>query len=178
MVKAIRANKKKMTRRIVTDDVSVNAPDVILGGLTDNDIFAHFSTKNSLTFFAGFVSKYKIGDRLWVRETFAKVSDRYVYKADVESDFDKPKEGWKPSIHMPKEASRLWMEVTEIKVERLNDITAEDAIAEGVESLGLYPNYDFTNKVKFGALWNSIYGFEAWDKNPWVWCYSFKQIEK
>ncbi|HHL3745910.1 TPA: hypothetical protein ACQ8IT_001510 [Klebsiella quasipneumoniae] len=95
---------------------------------------------------------------------------------------------WKPSIHMPKAASRILLEITDVRVERLNAISEEDATAEGVPPAGsLLPDYpgtfltpkgDFaTAKVAFQRLWESIYGEESWKANPWVWVIEFKRVE-
>ncbi|EKS8533925.1 hypothetical protein AAIP97_003385 [Klebsiella pneumoniae] len=95
---------------------------------------------------------------------------------------------WKPSIHMPRAASRILLEITDVRVERLNAISEEDATAEGVPPAGsLLPDYpgtfltpkgDFaTAKVAFQRLWESIYGAENWQANPWVWVIEFKRIE-
>lgn len=76
---------------------------------------------------------------------------------------------WKPSIHMPRWASRITLEITGVRVERLQDISAEDAAAEGL-----------TGRAKmhdFGVLWSSIYGDESWQANPWVWVVEFKRME-
>lgn len=95
---------------------------------------------------------------------------------------------WKPSIHMPKAASRILLEITDVRVERLNAISEEDATAEGVPPAGsLLPDYpgtfltpkgDFaTAKVAFQRLWESIYGEESWKAKSWVWVISFKRVE-
>lgn len=95
---------------------------------------------------------------------------------------------WKPSIHMPRAASRILLEITDVRVERLNAISEEDATAEGVPHAGsLLPEYpgtfltpkgDFaTAKVAFQRLWEFIYGAENWLANPWVWVISFKRVE-
>ncbi|HCM5827660.1 morphogenetic protein [Klebsiella pneumoniae] len=94
----------------------------------------------------------------------------------------------RPSIHMPRWASRILLEITDVRVERLNAISEEDAAAEGVPPAGsLLPDYpgtfltpkgDFaTAKVAFQRLWESIYGAENWQANPWVWVIEFKRVE-
>lgn len=95
---------------------------------------------------------------------------------------------WKPSIHMPRWASRITLEITGVRVERSQDITEQDAAAEGVPPVGdLLPDYpdtyltpkgDFaTAKVAFQRLWESIYGDDSWQANPWVWVIEFKRVE-
>ena len=143
----------------------------------------------------------KPGDRLWVRETWCEdLFGRDVYKAtDGETDGVGRKFRFHPSIHMPRTASRILLEITDIRVERLQDITEEDAIAEGVERLpGLmsdsYKHYSahlryskellkegcpFTSSARasFCSLWESINGRESLLQNPWVWVISFKVLE-
>jgi hypothetical protein len=132
----------------------------------------------------------KIGDVLWVRETWFKMDGQFIYKADVKY----PKSlKWKPSIFMPREACRLRIEITDIRVERLHDISQEDAIKEGIECIekapvgdgNLYRYYLGRNidGVRFGVL-NPIESFKSlwqsindnWDKNPFVWVIEFKKI--
>jgi hypothetical protein len=95
---------------------------------------------------------------------------------------------WKPSIHMPKAAARIFLRITDIRVERLQDISEEDAIAEGIGNaengrMG-YKDYldsdsaTFHAKQSFESLWQSINGAESWDENPWVWVITFESIEK
>jgi len=93
---------------------------------------------------------------------------------------------WKPSIHMPRWASRITLEITGVRVERLQDISEEDALAEGVipepcdhirrscEEIGCCGD---TEKGEFGALWKSIHGDDGWQVNPWVWVVEFKRVE-
>jgi hypothetical protein len=133
------------------------------------------------------------GDLLWVRETFSRtmVQDEEgwftVYKADGD-DWAAP---WKPSIHMPKDYARIWLQVKEVRVERLQDITAEDAISEGLENFTItdqtnnqtyYKDYLiksighwYPNPIKsFQSLWVSINGVETWVENPYVWVITFE----
>lgn len=90
--------------------------------------------------------------------------EKEIYKADY-PNLKIPK--WKPGIHMPKEACRIFLKVTEVKVESLQDISQEDAKAEGVLRVDL-----------FRDLWKSINGPESWESNPWVWVISFERIKK
>lgn len=98
---------------------------------------------------------------------------------------------WKPSIHMPREAARIFLKVTGVRVERLQDISEEDAIAEGIERIADYgttgyklytqPDAAFSDidaKWSFESLWHSINGEESWNENPFVWVYDFERIEK
>jgi len=118
----------------------------------------------------------QVGDRLWVRETFCEstaIVGRVLYKA--EGVIIAPSWKWKPSIFMTRWASRLTLEITALRVERLQEITPEDCIAEGISP-------DYTVRVGlpvlFEKLWNKLnakrgYG---WETNPFVWVLSFKQV--
>lgn len=150
----------------------------------------------------------KPGDVLWVRETFGNLKVKfgyYMYKAD---DLNISEEAikktlfqnrWKPSIHMPKAAARIYLKITQIRMERLNDISEEDAISEGVPSRLIPPfnafskprtsyfDYQcktfpsmhiFNAKDSFKSLWQSINGFNSWTLNDWVWVVSFERIDK
>lgn len=147
-------------------------------------------------------NKYKRGDVFWVRETHAEsVSfDMYFYRADVCSpEHDKPTFGWKPSIFMPKKACRNFLELVSIDVQRLRQIDEESARKEGVlqipdtEFLGykVFKNYKNPDNPKgndfgflsainsFCSLWKNINGVESWNiKNPFVWVYTFKRVER
>lgn len=133
----------------------------------------------------------KPGEKLWVRETFCPDwCDKPIYKADggsaIAAGYSKEPR-WTPSIHMPRCASRITLEITDVKVERLQDISEEDARAEGVQAwmdslkdserhnpdscLSSYP------VTAFSRLWQSIYGEESWRSNPWVWVVSFKKVD-
>lgn len=135
----------------------------------------------------------KIGDRLWVRETWQCglcTESTFAYKAthkptDLEEGWNE-KIKWRPSSQMPRWASRILLEITGVRVERLQDISQADAIAEGVAPLrgGYWKHYqpDWTQhqlsaRGSFVTLWNSINGVDAWYKNPWVWVIEFKQIQ-
>ncbi|HCD3048237.1 TPA: hypothetical protein NBM42_004558 [Klebsiella variicola] len=140
-----------------------------------------------------------VGDRIWVRETWAEAGasapDLKLYRANypehVPSIYENvpPAEEirWTPSIHMPRTASRIQLEITDVRVERLNAISEEDARAEGIIDGGCLncgepepcgcanPEPDATDA--FAYLWQSIYGQENWNANPWVWVISFKRVE-
>lgn len=89
----------------------------------------------------------------------------------------RPKEiNWRPSIHMPRWASRITLEITEVRLERLQDIGDEDCLAEGIypTSTGLYPG---SPRAAYQKLWEQINGPGSWEANPWVWAVSFKRVE-
>lgn len=118
-------------------------------------------------------------------------SGHAIYAADGDftwGDDDGYEDGrscWKPSIHMPRAASRILLEITDVRVERLNAISQEDAQSEGTELTGWRPTYSdpdsggevMTPYDNFAELWSSIYGDESWKANPWVWVIEFKLVE-
>lgn len=125
------------------------------------------------------------GDRLWVRETFGTRGKEVFYRATPPLNADgEPYAGiagldgnrWKSSIHMPRAASRITLEVTGVRVERLHGISEADAQAEGVF---FAPDHDYKNSFKqgFKNIWQSINGPESWDTNPWVWVVEFKRVQ-
>lgn len=125
------------------------------------------------------------GDRLWVKETFAYAQDgTVVYRASmVGSPWDaitRRAITWHPSIHMPRWASRITLEITDVHVERVQDIHEEDAIAEGIDPRKLSYLSGERAVTKFSVLWNSIYAADGlgWDVNPWVWVVTFKRAEE
>lgn len=133
---------------------------------------------------------YQPGDILYVRETWgypiALNSDKqYVFRADevAESGFKNDSHIWHPSIHMPKEAARIWLKVTDVRVERLQDITADSIRNEGLSSLAVHCGDMEIALKEWENLWNSTikksdldrYG---WDANPWVWVIEFERCEK
>lgn len=117
-------------------------------------------------------------DRIWVRETWARYnidqdSHDMAYRATPPADW--PEEGrWRPSIHMPRWASRITLEITGVRIERLNDISEDDARDEGAPTeCCVIGDKHF---LGFRSLWKSIYGEESWKSNPWVWVIEFKVV--
>lgn len=182
MVRAILDGRKTCTRR-----VAKNVPDhthriepVYENGRFQFDCF-YSSYVAALDADADFCMPcfppYQRGDILYVRETWCKGSwmnekERYYYKAD-DNDFHCV---WHPSIHMPKEAARIWLRVTDVRVERLQDMTDDDAEAEGC--------FDYTSTaLGFPDVWDSTIkksdiGRCGWAANPWVWVVEFERCEK
>lgn len=130
------------------------------------------------------------GDQLFVRETWGFNPDfpgqhgRICYRADPEHKYDGIK--WKPSIHMFREDSRITLEITGVRVERLQDISEEDAIAEGIDgpmcaaAVGKAPSsYNLLPCAIHGYshLWETINGAGSWNANPWVWCVEFRRVK-
>ena len=170
MVTSIVAGAKNQTRRIINldrHDYDKFNQD------TDNQRLWHFywSCKEDSMFTVE--CPYQIGQVLYVRETWYKATGHdCIYRADkwFTDNLDKTLK-WKPSIHMPKKYARLWLEITEIRAEKLRDITDEDCIFEGKEvvSPGSSKSSDYRNG--FIQTWNDLYGVKGhgWTDNPWVW---------
>lgn len=198
MVRAILDGRKTMTRRVF-DTGCISQGCVVrvehLGGIDwrfITEMGNDYARKNKFG---------EPGQRLWVRETFAKGVAVPIYRADWgEPDHANhypahPQAGWldeiqktcgadvcdhewKPSIHMPRTASRITLGITAVKVERLLEISVNDAAAEGVDWHGGPFRAGHTNPISaFHSLWDSINGKGSWDANPWVWCISFKRVQ-
>ena len=181
MVRAILAGTKTQTRRVVKgapEDWSPVQPQVYAPTIVDRH---GFEQPGPDAFGAGDAQgdhwircPYgQPGDRLWVRETWAQHGVSAVYRAD---SGDRPAGAgmWRPSIHMPRWASRITLEVTGVKVERLQGISEADAIAEGIPQSDVSP--PDMGVFAYRQLWESINGPGSWDANPWVWCVSFKRV--
>lgn len=190
MVRANLDGRKSCTRRLVKGFV----PDDAIWGFTAFTPKGYISCRG--TFADGYGEKffklpYQPGDILYVRETWHKGLERYMYRADysdTEKFYRNGKEiemKWKPSIRMPKEAARIWLKCTDVRVERLQEITNKDAEREGAQ-----PDYPFDYDVNkwpnlehFKKIWNSTikksdldrYG---WNANPYVWVIEFERCEK
>ena len=124
---------------------------------------------------------YHTDDILYVRETWKKAPNGYYYYEDWQKNYIADITKWHPSIHMPKEAARIWLKVMDVKVERLQEISGEDLIKEGIDLF--QSNYVRVAFDEFKNIWNSTikksdldrYG---WDANPWVWVIEFERCEK
>jgi len=120
---------------------------------------------------------YLRGDRLWVKETFATGYGATWFRAS-EGDTCKIISGakvtWKPSIFMPRNLSRITLEITAVRIERLQAISGTDSRAEGVQG---HDNHVDSNAIgRYRELWQSINGPGSWDQNPWVWVIEFKRL--
>jgi len=214
MVRAILEGKKTQTRRVVNPQPEKDSFGFWYPSAAHKNGLL-YETEDSLK--RWLLNSFKCphgqpGDRLWVRETWCRsgedLPDGIIYKTDKFSPllkmFDDTKAGenagklaakyprddkWIPSIYMPRWASRLTLEVTRARVERLQDISEGNAMAEGVEQCGGgWKNYrpgadeecwGSTARVSFATLWDSINvkrGF-GWDANPWVWVVEFEVVE-
>ena len=196
MVRAILDGRKDATRRIVKGFI----PDDAVWGYTAFTPKGYISCRG--TFADGYGEKFfklpcEPRDILYVRETWCALPVNeaghirghsvYYYKADGDLRPEGWRGKWKPSIHMPKEAARIWLKVTDVRVERLQEITEVDIQKEGVEVdlKECAGKFDFISELflLFQRLWNSTikksdidrYG---WDANPWVWVIKFERCEK
>ena len=203
MVRANLDGRKSCTRRLVKGFV----PDDAIWGYTAFTPKGYISCRG--TFADGYGEKffklpYQPGDILYVRETVWQKTGHYLdvdgeTKAVWCNEFkyvatdEKPETGWnyswvkRPSIHMPKEAARIWLKVTDVRVERLQEITPDVIKNEGIildpkECVG---KFDYTSELYFlfQRLWNSTikkpdFDRYGWDANPWVWVIEFERCEK
>ncbi|MCW3466534.1 hypothetical protein [Chitinophaga nivalis] len=203
MVQAILAGRKTQTRRILKADIE--PPKCVF---SEHDAIPHVNEHGQLLFRwhtslngkelkEGGIYKWScpyggLGDILYVRETWQTTYDetrgmwKHIFKSDSGYwyDDDGPLK-WKRAIHMPKSAARIWLQVTGIRVERVQDISEEDAMAEGID-----PNYiaDLTCNgelhdgpshaywASFFDTWQAINGIDSWENNPWVWVVSFQVL--
>jgi hypothetical protein len=190
MVRAILDGKKTCTRRIVKGAI----PDDAMWGYT------MFTPKGCVSCRGVYADEYgekffrlpyQQGDILYVRETWGHPislnSDKqYVFRADeiAEIGFKNDSHIWHPSIHMPKEAARIWLKVKDVRVERLQDITEEGAEKEGCrESVCSKTKFRTSAMLNFFNLWDSTIKKSdidrySWQANPWVWVIEFERCEK
>ncbi len=130
------------------------------------------------------------GDRLWVRESYADIGCRHTYRADEDDGAHCRVKKWTPSIHMFRADSRILLEIVSLRVERLNDCSEADALAEGIDANELaecQDRYDIvykgsgasgraTAQSMYRELWESINGVGSWEANPWVWIVEFRRV--
>ena len=182
MVRAILNGRKTQTRRVIKPQPEIAYVERNGGWLekktsTSGNVFLSTSGGEGKTEHGWLKCPYgQAGDRLWVRETFSvcEMDDgsQYAYRATGD------KIGclkWKPSIFMPRLARRITLEVTSVRVERLQDISDADALAEGVDQTNTSIGGYATERCK--QLWKSINGPESWSANPWVWVIEFKRVQ-
>ena len=190
MVRAILDGRKTMTRRVMKPQPhegvdAVEWQDQIIVGMNVPDQSGFAMMRGGVIESEAIRCPYgEPGDRLWVREC-VRLPDglEYVaYKADIDTPrwrdcIDPENCRWTPSIHMPRWASRINLEITGVRVERLQDITDADALAEGA----CHPDpraKDGCYRSAFEGLWESINGAASWDANPFVWVVEFRRVEK
>lgn len=171
MVRAILAGRKTMTRRVMKPQPDYELVRPVVDRKT-GEVHAYCDPEPT-----GLKCPYGVpGDRLWVRECWGPCEGGVCYRAD-EGPKVVPDDGrWHPSIHMPRWASRITLEVTDVRVERVQDITPAACASEGFDFVvtdGLMP------RGQFAKLWdalNSKRGF-GWEANPWVWVVDFRRTE-
>lgn len=216
MVKAILDSKKTMTRRLIkfkdfaTDSITPLHIELVEGR------YCLFNERNGWLVGYPKCPYGKVGDRLWVREIWIQGYDdpliesegddenavSIIYKADGKEEYrtcsaetaenwgdfsaDSEMVGFKSPIHMPRWASRILLEITDIRVERLNDISEEDAIKEGmppshasIDRISMQHGFNSFSQSCFAQLWDSLNdkkGYQ-WSSNPWVWVIEFKKVQ-
>ena len=184
MVRAILDGRKSCTRRICKDANEYTVPDMDFYNADRRTYAVHNYADREQTEQLSVVERncpICPGDILYVRETFIQIAAHtFWYKADGKSWMLKDLR-WKPSIHMPKEAARIWLKVTDVRVERLQKITEVQAQAEGCNS-GLLTGA-CTARGQFEDLWNTTIKKSdldrcGWQANPWVWVIEFERCEK
>lgn len=177
MVRAILEGRKTVTRRVVKFPRGWNPK--FTGYIPDGAVL--YGSNN----IPAAKAPVQVGDVLWVRETWSRMeTGQYLYKADNEKPISYL--GWRPSIHMPREAARIFLRVTDVRVERLQDITPDQIDAEGCKEWA----YSATTGelLPSGPLWFKIawdstvkaknMSTYSWDANPWVWVIEFERINK
>jgi hypothetical protein len=180
MVRSILGGHKTQTRRIVK--LPLDEDWKLLGSTIDESGWATFGdeTYPATMGRAHVKSPYGIpGDRLWVRESIWRCNDTgnlewYVADAPNGAQFNKTV-AKKPAIHMPRSASRITLEITDLRVERLQNISEADALAEGID-LALRGLGNNGAIPWYCALWESINGKGSWTADPWVWVITFKRV--
>lgn len=193
MVRAILDGRKSCTRRIVKPQQLVGLlPDKCKNGVPEEFLkekkfmFKPYCDMTDIELImTSYKKPYQPGDILYVRETFIQAAAHtFWYKADGKSWMSKDLL-WKPSIHMPKEAARIWLKVTNVRVERLQEITVENALAEGVDKYIRLNGEIEENAIitSFIGIWNSTIkksnlDFYGWDANPYVWVIEFERCDK
>lgn len=212
MVLAILDGLKTCTRRICKDANEYTVPDMDFYNADRRTYAVHnFADKEHMEQLSTAERTCPIcpGDILYVRETWTEECGKYYYRADYDSDYLDPCETlsggypascrnhagcegctatsarihWRPSIHMPKEAARIWLKVTDVRVERLQNITADGIRNEGLSSAAVHCGDVEIALKEWENLWNSTikksdldrYG---WDANPYIWVIEFERCEK
>jgi len=193
MVQAILSGDKSMTRRTKGLDKINKTPNEFR--FDGADIADDYSRSWKSVWFEGLIDgkpteKYsqiknpygQPGDVLWVREKFCIIKPEidYEFVYFTEEDYDPKECKWKPNIHMPFAACRIFLRVKEIRVERLQDIKTKDIAREGVQSTYTNPKMGARHEnamyIQFQTLWININGADSWNANPWVWVIAFERV--
>ncbi len=209
MVKAILEDRKSMTRRVMKPQPPESTKEIRRGLL---GLFVSFDSMDFENGWESYCPYGKPGDRLWVRETWKAYLKHCIhntcgfraydtnpspetsdieYKATRDCTYDYS--SWRSSIFMPRWASRITLEITDVRAERPQEITEEDASKEGIEHFAWNTSEEYREyttiwrdcaealrnrrKLEFTRLWNSLNGKKyPWDSNPWVWVISFRRL--
>ncbi|MGF6476585.1 hypothetical protein ABIE06_003433 [Pantoea dispersa] len=200
MVRAVLDGSKTQTRRIIKLDHERGMQNPVVRGKNGEVSYVGCRLASMLCPFG------QQGDRLWVREAFMNLKgtgiesttgqfEGFAYRADTPpssyGDMARKDYGlkWTPSIHMPRWASRITLEITNVGVQRLQSISQNDAAREGLVKLPATGRYCINQgdqyfggashdaREVFSWLWESIYGADSWQANPWVWVIEFKRVE-
>ncbi|MGY2258173.1 hypothetical protein [Pseudomonas sp. SDO55104_S430] len=215
MVRAILEGRKTVTRRALAGGLDPER----LGETMTKAQWAKVNRELPVAFGPAYFCPYgQPGDRLWVRETWycdhfevqqgpylqpadmhdldqSREHGELVYAADGLAPYEQEQPTWKPSIHMPRWVSRILLEITDVRVERLQDISEQQAQAEGIVGVAFRPDDGWpictgymvgpddgksplqtTAAKAFSELWSAINGVDSWSANPWVWVVEFKQV--
>ena len=186
MVRAILDGRKSCTRRICKDANEYTVPDMEFYNADKRTYAVHnFVDKEHTEQLSTAERTCPIctGDILYVRETWKEAPKGYYYYEDWQRNDIADITKWKPSIHMPKEAARIWLKVMNVRVERLQEITSEQICREGVEVEYPHVLNGEEKRYAFSRLWDSTikksdldrYG---WNASPWVWVIEFERCEK
>ena len=210
MVQAVLDDRKTVTRRCVKPQLDTCPSCMHVNYTYDKNAQNIYCPRCGEPFEPGIKPPYQPGDILYVREKWNYVYDmddgdkivegtgRYIYYADASMPFShwvdpdtgehKEKMPWRPSIHMPKDAARIWLKVTDVRVERLQDITEEQAKEEGAnwkdgKNIGWEEKMRRSAIERFAEIWNSTikkadFSKCGWDANPWVWVIEFERCGK
>jgi hypothetical protein len=198
MVRAILDGRKTQTRRLIKPQPILrdwqeefDAPKLFQQDFSTTILHCTLLDKRNCIVRTSIKVPYQVGDTLWVRETWCAVADNdgepeYLYRANYDdnqlqtfAELFGASYTWRPSIHMPREAARLFLRVTDVRAERLQEMSEEDAIAEGFPDLGVDADSPLE---RYSALWDKLYVTRttlcnAWQNNPWVWVYTFERAE-
>lgn len=189
MVKAILDGRKTVTRRVIKlryrdDEYGFM---VISDDITGTHVEKYDEDEGSFKPCRYVNPPYEVGEIMYVKETFSPVfvrPRRFLYKTHCNEVPDNTPIKWHPSIHMPRDAARIFLKVTNVKIQQLQDMTAKDAIREGMIDPYSYGKHISHEPMKsFIRLWESIIKEGereeySWNANPWVWVIEFEKIEK
>lgn len=197
MVRVILDGRKTCTRRICKDANERTVPDMEFYNADRRTYAVHnFADKEHMEQLSTAERTCPIcpGDILYVRETWKKAPNGYYYYEDWQRNDIADVTKWKPSIHMPKEAARIWLKVTDVRVERLQDIDEDGAVKEGIPwsecrnckapfGCDACAGEGYDEIDAFAELWDSTIkkidlDFYGWNANPWVWVIEFERCEK